>query len=351
MILSRLKFPIIQAPMAGGLNTPELVAEVANYGGVGSFGFAYSTPQKIEEDLTKTSALSKGVINANFFIFPKNIAAPSKELEEAAISALKELPFAKSIPIKAPSPPYYPNLHDQLEAIWKYRPEILTFHFGFPPVDVIERAKSLGIAVGLTCTSVREFLAVQDFGADFAVAQGIEAGGHRGTFVPNEIDDEELGIDELIRRILPLSRIPVVAAGGLMTGKDIARVIELGVIGVQLGTVFLTCVEAGTNSVYRNYLLNREYHGRGTTLVNTFSGRKARGISNEFITLMNRKDFLPFPLQNTLTSTIRKFATEQRNGEYQSLWAGKNYHQCEAIPTKDLLIKLDKEYNEVRSKN
>ncbi len=182
--LSKLGVPIIQAPMAGGINNPLLASEVSNAGGVGSFGFSYSTPQKISEDLAATRALTNGPINANFFVFSP-VDLPSQAIQTQAIEALKNLPVAGEYSVSTPQAPFYPAIEDQLNPIWTHRPEILTFHFGVPSLSLIEKAHSLGITVGITATSLKEGRAVEKSGADFIVAQGIEAGGHRGIFNPD----------------------------------------------------------------------------------------------------------------------------------------------------------------------
>ena len=350
---SDLKIPVIQAPMAGGVCTPALVAAVANAGGAGSFGFAYSTPQKIAEDLMAARALTSnggragngsaggnvspsrqargGAINANFFVF-KPVALPESDVQQAAMQALQKIPVSPDVfdaPPEMPSAPFYPDLHEQIAPVWQYKPDILTFHFGIPDASIVEQAHALGIAVGMTATCVTEAMAIETAGADFIVAQGIEAGGHRGIFDVNA-DDEQLSTIELTKQLVKHCSRPVVAAGAIMDGTDIRVMLNAGASAAQMGTAFLCCEESGATPAHKDFLLNQTQ--RGSVLTMGFSGRPARGIRNAFIDHMQDKTVLPFPIQNTFTGGMRKRAAQTNHGEYQSLWAGTEYHRVRAMP-------------------
>jgi len=325
--------------MAGGPSIPELVAAVANGGGVGSFGFAYHHPDKIKSDLRVARNLTNGPINANFFVFSL-VEMPSLEICRAALQVLSALPGAKDIQIKLPQPPFYPNLYDQLEAIWQEPPEILTFHFGLPNKAVIAKAHELGITIGINATQVAEAEEIANIGADFIVVQGIEAGGHRGIFDPDGLD-EKLSTLDLVRAIKSVISLPVVAAGGIMNGRQIKDALDAGAIAVQMGTAFLTCVESGASAAHRRLLLGE--HQRSAELTKAYSGRPARGIATEFMQLMRDKTILPFPIQNSVTSAIRKAAVERDDGEYQSLWAGTNYVLCKDENVAELMQRLEQE--------
>jgi nitronate monooxygenase len=333
---SQLTLPVIQAPMAGGINTPQLASAVANAGGVGSFGFAYSSPEKINDDLLATQALTSGFINANFFIF-NPVELPEQDIQLKAIDTLKSLPINGEFSVSIPQSPFFPDLNEQLAPVWINRPAILTFHFGIPPLEIIEKAHSLGISVGITATSLKEGIAIQNSGADFIVSQGVEAGGHRGIFVP-DTEDELLSTIVLTKQLADNCSIPIAAAGGLMSGQDIKNALAAGAAAAQLGTAFLCCDEAGTSSSHRDFLLNK--HDRGSVFTKGFSGRLARGIDNEFIKLMANKPGLPFPIQNTLTAPLRQLAGRTNNGEYQSLWAGEGYARTRQMSTSELIEKL-----------
>lgn len=337
--LSNLGIPIIQAPMAGGINNPRLASEVSNAGGVGSFGFTYSTPQKISEDLAATKALTNGPINANFFVFsPVNL--PAQTVQQQAIDALKNLPLEGEYSLSIPQAPFYPDLEEQLNPVWEHRPDILTFHFGIPAPSVIEKAHALGIAVGMTATSLKEAKAIEKSGADFIVAQGIEAGGHRGIFNPEETD-EKLTAIELTKLLVKGYSIPIVAAGAIMDGADVANILKAGAVAAQLGTAFLCCEESGASPAHKEYLL--KHHSNGSVFTTGFSGRPARGINNEFIRLMESKTVLPFPIQNSITASLRQLAGRTNNGEYQSLWAGQDYSRTRKLSAKNLMLALQEE--------
>lgn len=336
---SKLLLPVVQAPMAGGITTPELVAAVANGGGVGSFGFAYSSPEKIQADLAMARSLTSGPLNANFFVFsPPDL--PCERVQNEAIRALQDLAITQDLEITLPSTPYYPDLMKQLEPVWQARPAMLTFHFGLPPAGVIERAHVLGIGVGITATNLIEAGAIEAAGADFIVAQGIEAGGHRGQF-DLQADDQMLGTHALIAQLVAKCAIPIVAAGGIMNGADIKAVIRRGAQAAQLGTAFICCDESGAPSSYKKALL--EERSRGTLLTKAFSGRYARGLMNAFTHAMAEKTTLPFPLQNTLTAGMRQKAAANHDPEYQSLWAGTAYGKVRDASARVLLQQLRQE--------
>ncbi len=325
--------------MAGGITTPKLVAAVANHGGVGSFGFAYSTPEKIHTDLLAAQSLTRGLVNANFFVFSP-VCLPSDQIQAQAVQALRSMGVGGVQSPTIPAEPFYPNLMEQLEPIWKARPAILSFHFGLPPDGVIAKAHELGIAVGISATSLTEALAIEAAHADFIVAQGIEAGGHRGQF-DLQAKDEALSTLALTAQLTKHCRIPIVAAGGIMNGVDIQAALAKGAQAAQLGTAFLCCDEAGTPPSYRHYLLHKQ--DRPTTLTKAFSGRVARGLENTFTRTMQAQTTLPFPIQNTLTGPLRQWAVAQHDAEYQSLWAGTAYAQIRSMPTKDLMQQLRNE--------
>ncbi len=325
--------------MAGGITTPQLVAAVANHGGVGSFGFAYSTPEKIHTDLVMAQSMTSGPINANFFVFSP-VCLPSEQIQKNAMQALGSLGVGGVQSLALPVEPFYPNLMEQLEPIWKTRPAILSFHFGLPPEGVIEKAHALGIAVGISATSLTEALAIESAHADFIVAQGIEAGGHRGQF-DLQAKDEVLNTLELTAQLAKHCHIPIVAAGGIMNGAHIKNALAKGAQAVQMGTAFLCCDESGTPPSYRHYLMHKQE--RPTTLTKAFSGRLARGLENTFTRTMQDQTTLPFPIQNTLTGPLRQWAVAQNDAEYQSLWAGTAYAQVRSMTTKDLMQQLRNE--------
>ena len=336
---SQLKYPLIQAPMAGGPNTPEMVSAVANAGAVGSYGFAYNNADKISQGLIaakeKIDAQGVGALNANFFIF-REVKAPNADIIEAAVNSLRQV-SDNSIEASIPQAPYFPDLSSQLEPIWEHRPDILTFHFGIPDKAIIDKAHAMNMAVGITATCSDEAIEIEKSGADFIVAQGIEAGGHRGIINPHN-QDEALPCFDLIKVLSQVTRLPLVAAGGIMNGDHIRQALSLGATTVQMGTAFLTTYESGTPKAHKDYLLNQQ--DRSAVITHGFSGRPARGIDNQFIQQMKDKPVLPFPLQNTLTGKLRAAAVQSDDGEFQSLWAGSRFAECQHESISKLIERL-----------
>ena len=339
---------IVQAPMAGGPTTAELVASVTAGGALGSFGFAYSTPEQIHTQCGAFRSLCKDMQlapdcgwNANFFVFPE-VASPSGSSVAAAVQHLE--PLARRVDVDPDAMTHsspVPDLHDQIEAALGYKPSLISFHLGIPPVDIIERIHAAGCYVALSATCLSEAQAVQLAGADFIVAQGFEAGGHRGIFDPSG-DDEKLGISDLVEVLTESCGLPVIASGGIMNGRDIASIMRTGADAVQMGSAFLTVDECGSHEAYRSAI--ESIGERDTTLTLGFSGRPARGIRNLFIDTMDGVDaVLPFPLQNSLTGAMRKAATGSKDFELMSLWAGCNYALARNCSTAQLLQELRQE--------
>jgi nitronate monooxygenase len=324
--------------MAGGVNTPALAAAVANAGGVGSFGFAYSSPARIDADLRAAQSLTQGVLNANFFLFSP-VAAPTAEQFTQARAALQSLPGADGIDLPEPREPWFVDLAPMLEPVWALKPHILTFHFGAPSAGLVQRAHRTGIAVGATATCLSEAQQIEASGADFVIAQGIEAGGHRGCFDAqlDDTTDDNLTALDLTRQLCRHLAIPVVAAGGIMDSQNVRRALEAGAVAAQMGTAFLACDESGASSAHKRLLLEPD---RGTVLTRVFSGRRARGLRNAFIESYGAKAVLPFPIQNTLTGPVRAAAVSRDDGEYQSLWAGTHYARAKSGTAAALMADL-----------
>ena len=322
--------------MAGGVSSVQLVSAVSCAGGIGSFGFAYSPPELIKESLASVDGLPNRAVNANFFVF-EDVETPTFEQTSLALRALEALPKRGSS-FKVPQAPYFPSLEAQIAPVWEHPPEIITFHFGIPDKSILEKAKCHGIFVGVTATNVTEALAIQDAGADFIVAQGYEAGGHRGMFKAKTSTDEKLNAMDLLAAIHGNCSIPIVSAGGIMTGGDIRRYLNKGAVAAQMGTAFLVCHEAGSSAEHKRFLLVE--HDRKTVLTKAFSGRPARSIETTFTKLMSKKPVLPFPIQNTLTAKLRADAVRGGNGEYQSLWAGTGFTKSRSLTAAELVETL-----------
>jgi len=319
--------------MAGGVSTPALAGAVASAGGVGSLGFAYSTPARIAADLTDATRLaSGGVLNANFFVFvdltPGSMNQAAWETAREAFELVARESALLQAAVRLPEPPWYPDLGEQLDPVWDLRPRWLSFHFGLPPDWVIRRAHDLGMSVAVTATCVAEARRVLAAGVDLIVAQGAEAGGHRGVFDPGAADAALATID-LVQQLRTQCDAPIIAAGGVMNGRDMAMMLEAGAAGVQMGTAFLCCPESGASAAHKRLCL--EDGARGTEWTTAFSGRPARGIRNRFIEAMRERPALPFPLQNMMTGPLRAAAVAADDPECQSLWAGTGYAKARPV--------------------
>jgi nitronate monooxygenase len=342
-LLERLgiRHPILLAPMGGGPGTPELAAAVTEAGGLGAIAGAYLTPSRLREELTRTRALTSGSINVNLFAGgyqTTNTLDPAPMLD--VLRRVHEelgLP-SPSLPVVPPDP-----FLDQVDIVLEAGPRVFSFTFGVPPADVLQRVRDRGIVILGTATTVDEGRILADAGVDAMVAQGAEAGAHRGTFAA-PFEDSMVPTLDLVRQLAAAVSTPVIASGGIMTGAAIAAALQAGASAVQLGTAFLQCPEAGTSVAYRRALAEP----RPSTITRAYSGRPARGLRNTFIDVVaERHDLiLPFPIQNSLTRQMRAAAAEQDNPEYLSLWAGTGVAQSRALPAAELIATLIRELAE-----
>ncbi len=338
-----LRYPIVQAPMAGGPTTPALVAAVGKAGALGSFGFAYTQPAAMREQVAAARALTEAPIHINLFV-ERAPAPPDEASMHATLTALR--PLHEHLGIAPPAPvaaPYAPSLEDQIEAALALKPALLSTHFGPLPPALIERARAQGTLVAASATSVDDAMALQSCGVDLIIAQGAEAGGHRGTF-HSDADDAMIGTLALTRMIVRRCSVPVVAAGGVMDGEGLAAALALGACGAQLGTAFLPVDESGAPAAHQRALFERSEDG--TTLTRAFSGRPARGIRNAFTEHARTRPFplLEFPIQNKATAALRARATQQGDDDYMSLWAGQGYPLARRMSAADLVRSIAEEY-------
>lgn len=336
-----LDLPVIQGPMAGGGDTPELVAAVSQAGGLGFIGAAYLTPAQILD-------AAKAVRAKTARPFGINVFAPTHDNSGARDVApmLKRLaPYYAELGMPAPSAPESGggvDLDAQVEAILQSGAAAFSFTFGIPSRDILARVKAKGLFVMGTATSVDEALALKAAGVDGVIAQGGEAGGHRGTFV-GEFADAMIGTMALVPQIVDAVGLPVAAAGGIMDGRGIAAALTLGADAVQMGTAFLTCEEAGPPASYKKAILNaRETETRVTR---AFSGRPARGIVNRVMREIDAagNEIAPFPLQNTMTRAMRSAAGKADRAGYLSLWAGQGVRLAQPGRTADLMARFKRE--------
>ncbi len=331
-----LDHPIIQAPLAGGGDTPELVAAVCNAGGLGFIGAAYLSPPQIAESAGAVRAGTRRPFGINLFAPQPQPSAP-----EGAGSALRHVaPFYMELDLPPPAPPVpVPDAFDsQLAAALDSGASVFSFTFGTVPPEAIAAIKDRGMVLLQTATTIEEAVALEGAGADAIVVQGSEAGGHRGTFA-TDFDQGLVGTIALVPQAVDALSVPVIASGGIMDGRGIAAALALGADAVQMGTAFLTCEEAGIPEAYKAAILSAGAHE--TRLTRAFSGRPARGIINRFMTETDAAGaILPFPMQNALTRPLRTAAGQQGRAEFLSLWAGQGVGLARRQPAAELVARL-----------
>jgi nitronate monooxygenase len=315
-----MTIPVVLAPMGGAPSTPELAAAVSNAGGLGSLAAAYSSPDRIRQDVAKIRELTSRPFAVNLF------SPQAQESLRGDVQAVSKFlaSFHERLGLGAPKLPQsaIEDFDKQLDAACEAKPPAVSFTFGLLPNEAMQRLKAQSTFIIGTATTVDEALQLERAGVDAVVAQGSEAGAHRGTFaVPAE--EALIGTVALVPQIADAVRIPVIASGGIMDGRGIVAALALGASAVQMGTAFLAAKEAGTNAVHREALLKAREDQ--TTTTRAFSGRMARGIRNEFIEKWNASGLtqLSYPWQNAFTQQMRRAAAAAKQPGMLSLWAGQ----------------------------
>lgn len=338
--LLKLHHPIVQAPMAGGATTVELVSEASKAGVLGSLGAAYMSPEQIEAAARDIRARTPLPFAINLFA-----SVPEEPMRGDArrmLALMARYHQQLGLPAPAAPGPQADPLPQQIEAILRVRPAVFSFTFGRMPAAAIARCRELGILTVGTATTVREALALEADGVDAIVAQGAEAGGHRGTFLGG-FEESLIGTMALVPQVVDAVSVPVIASGGIMDGRGIAAALALGADLAQMGTAFLTTEESGINEAYKALLpASRAEQSRVTR---AFSGRPARGIENAFMREADAiaADILPYPLQNALTRPMRTAGGKAGDTEVLSLWAGQGAPLARRESTADLVARLARE--------
>ncbi len=303
-----IEHPIVQAPMAGTC-TPELAAAVAGAGGLGSLGVGRRPIAFIEAQVAALRALTNRPFNLNFFTHPAPLAAAEDVAAARAAIAVEHAAFGLGEPpaATASGPPGFDRA--ELELLLALRPRVASFHFGLPDPDALAALRQAGIVVGATATTSAEARAVEAAGCDFVVAQGFEAGGHRGSHAPTA-PDGGIGTMALVPQVVDAVALPVIAAGGITDARGIVAALALGAAGVQLGTAFLRCPEAATDAPRRARLASAT--DTDTIVTATVSGRANRVTGSRWARRLNARAaaHLPFPLQYELSGPLSAAADE-----------------------------------------
>ncbi|MCL1121382.1 NAD(P)H-dependent flavin oxidoreductase [Shewanella seohaensis] len=333
-----IQFPIIQAPMAG-VQGSALAIEVSQAGGLGSLPCAMLSLEALEAELTEIRSNTTKPINVNFFCHSEPLPQAAKQaawLEQLSPYFTEFNLDPSAQPAGAQRTPYSKA---QAEVLAKFKPEVVSFHFGLPDEELLLEIKSWGSKVISTATTVEEALWLEARGADAIIAQGLEAGGHRGHFLSEDLTEQQ-GTFSLLPQVIAAVDIPVIAAGGIVDATTVRAAMAMGASAVQVGTAYLLCPECNTSSIHREALQSDA--AQHTALTNLFSGRPARGIVNRLMAEMGPiNEAVPdFPLASSAVAGLRTAAERQGFGDFSPLWCGQNASGCRNIPAAELTRQL-----------
>jgi nitronate monooxygenase len=333
-----IEHPIIQAPMAGAVS-PEMVIQVSETGGLGSLPCAMLTPDQARNDLGVIRQRTSRPVNLNFFCHTPPRSDPAREARWR--DRLRPYYAELGIDADAPNPAAIRNPFDDAfcRVVEEFKPEAVSFHFGLPTSDLLQRVKATGARVLSSANSVREARWLEERGCDAIIAQGFEAGGHQAMFLSHNVDTQ-VGTMALVPQIADAVKVPVIAAGGIADGRGIAAAFALGASGVQIGTAYLLCPEATIRPVHREALLSA--HENETALTNVFTGRPARGIMNRAMREIGAiSDTAPdFPLAATALAPLRTKAEAAGRDDFTALWAGQAFRLAKEMSARDLTTML-----------
>lgn len=333
-----LQHALIQAPMAG-VQGVELAAAVTAAGGLGSLPAAMLSTDRLDSALTEFRAKVDGPVNVNFFCHQS--PATDERFAPAWITQLQ--PYFDEFAIDASAigagVERRPFSVEACEVLERHNPAVVSFHFGLPSSELVDRVHAMGSVIAATATTVDEALWLEAHGADWIIAQGVEAGGHRGHFLSHDMT-QQLELAPLLEGIVAAVNLPVIAAGGIANAADVKRLLAAGASAVQVGTAFLLCDEATTSAVHRQALSGES--DKVTAITNVFSGRPARGIVNRAIRELGPiSSAAPaFPQAATAITALRQQAEARGSGDFSPLWCGAKSSGCEAISAAALMAKL-----------
>ncbi|MBM3224005.1 MAG: nitronate monooxygenase [Candidatus Tectomicrobia bacterium] len=329
-----IELPIIQAPMAGTQGSALAVA-VSNAGGLGSLPCAMLSLDAMRHELEAIQAQTTRPFNVNFFCHVPPTPSSAREAQWRAALAPYYTEFGidpDTIPTGPGRAPFSAEAADILSA---FRPAVVSFHFGLPSAALLSRVQALGAKILSSATTVAEAQWLEARGVDAIIAQGLEAGGHRGIFLSDDLSTQ-MGTMALVRQIIQAVKLPVIAAGGIADAAGVAAAMALGAAGVQIGTAYLCCPEATTSSVHRTALQGENAHH--TALTNLFTGRPARSIMNRLMYELGPiSPVAPaFPYATAAIAPLRAAAEQQGSGDFSPLWAGQNTSGCQDMAAAQL---------------
>lgn len=320
----QLDAPIVQGPFGGGLSSVDLVVAVSESGGLGSFGMHHLEPQDMRDITARIRARTNRSFALNLWI--PHQRADDPHLTDAQWKSAIELlqPWFEELGVDIPERParFMPRYDEQVETLLALEPAVFSFVFGVPSAAVLERCRRAGITTLGAATTPDEAKLLADAGVDMIVATGMEAGGHRVSFLC-EPEDCLTGTLALVPAVVDTVRVPVIAAGGIADARGMHGAMALGAAAVQIGTAFLACEESNASPLHRQVLFSEA--ARRTSLTRAFTGRLARGVHNEFIEKLRGREAMlpPYPVQGWLTGKLRDAAVKRGRADILSLWSGQ----------------------------
>jgi len=333
-----IELPLIQAPMAG-VQAGAMAIAVSNAGGLGSLPAAMLTTDALRAELALIRAQTTRPFNVNLFCHAPPQPSAEREARWRAALAPYHAEYGIDPASIAAGPGRAPFSHEVADVLAEFAPPVVSFHFGLPAPDLLARVRGWGAKVLASATTVDEARWLAARGVDAIIAQGLEAGGHRGVFLTDDLTTQ-LGLFALLPQLLHAVDVPVIAAGGIADAQGVAAALALGAAGVQVGTAYLLCPEATTSAVHRAALKSEAAHH--TALTNLFTGRPARGIVNRVMRELGAISDAPpeFPLATSAIVPLRAKAEAQGRGDFSPLWSGQNASGCKEVPAAQLTREL-----------
>lgn len=330
--------PIIQAPMAG-VQDSRLAAAVSNAGGLGSLPCAMLTAAALRAELEALKGSTNRPFNLNFFAHtpPEPDTSAEKSWRAALAPYYREYGLDEGVINNGPG--RQPFNAEMAAIVEEFQPAVVSFHFGLPAPELLQRVKAAGATVLSSATTVEEALWLESNGADGIIAQGLEAGGHRGIFLTKDMSTQ-MGTFALLPQVVTAVSVPVIAAGGIADARGVKAALALGAAVAQVGTAFMLCPEATTRAVHREAL--KSDAARHTAITNLFSGGPARGIMNRVMRELGPISALApaFPLATNAIAPLRAAAEAQGSGDFSPLWCGQNAAGCTEVSAAALVRRL-----------
>jgi nitronate monooxygenase len=341
-----IDYPIMQGPFGGNLSTVALTAAVSNAGGLGGYGAYTMSPQEIFEADKQLKAATNKPYNINLWVSDHDIPQSGLSDEQYDKTAALFKPYFDEVGIPLPEKPapFQSRFENQLEVILEIKPKVFSFMFGALSADVLEQCKRSGIVTVGAATTLDEAIFLESTGVDMIIASGFEAGGHRPSFLASA-ESSLTGTFVLLQLISEKVKTPIIAAGGIANGKGVAAALALGASAAQIGTAFLACDESNALPIHREMLFSDA--AKYTTLSRAYTGRLGRGLTSRVAKEISgkEKDVLPFPLQTTLISPLRKAALDQQKWDMILFWGGQIAPILKHTKAKELMNALIEETN------